>query len=855
MGVTASRIVPAAVLTIGLMTAPIFTPSGHAERSPQENRAIHDSIARVATYYEEHKELRVPPSSGWKHYVRAKRFLDARTINGVLPSAVDRVRAWEIGRARAVAAPPPTEGWFSIGPTNIAGRIVDLKFDPTNPQRVYAASASGGLWSSRNGGDTWRTTTDGLSSLAIGAVCVLPTDPNVVLAATGEGLMWMYVVFGTGIWKSTDAGETWGPTSLSHEITDNHGFYAMEANPFTGTILAGATDGLWRSTDEGDTWNRVLSDGNYFDIKWKPGSASRVYVAKGDSPSGNGVKVSTNDGLTWATAGTGQPPSSSISKTRIAVTQANPSVIYAHYGSSQTGGTLGIYRSTDNGATWSPRNTSLNISGTQGMYAVTIAADPNDPLRVIAGGIELYLSTNGGIDFAETGDGNPLGDETAVHWDHHAIAWEPGSTSRVWVGTDGGAWRSTDDGSTWSPRRNGLVTTQYYDVCLDVQDPGFTMGGSQDNGLTWAEDADTTWSPSTLVADGFACFLEQSSPNTIYSEWQFGGHVKSTDRGQSWFVTQDGIAGYAVPFAPLDLDPNRPGHLYTSSLNGIYRTTNGQTLWVRVSTHQATWVSISPVDGDIVWTTDGNASENPVRLTTDDGATWTTAGAYGFPVGNETKILAHPTDPATAFVLFAGYADVAHVARTTNLGVTWDDVSGDFPPDPANTMVVDPDDPSQWYVGTDTGVWSSENDGVNWMPVGAAFPNVMVHDMELHRQARKLVAITYGRGAMEIDLPSAADAEFPPSFHQADLLLDPPAPNPVSGKVFFRFASRRPGPASLVVVDVHGRLVSHITSLADGDGIIRVAEWTWSRRVSSGAYFVVLRSGSESLSRTLVLVE
>lgn len=834
----------------------LFFPLAQSSAAPppgEEPETIHDWLARSAAFYDEHVELRIPPSSGWKNYVRARRFVDARTIDGVLPEADDRVRAWEIGRARRAAAPRAEGGWFSIGPTNIAGRIVDLKFHPANPGIVYAASASGGLWISHDGGHTWRTTTDELSSLAIGAVCVLPTSPNVVLAATGEGLLWMYVVFGTGIWKSTDAGETWNQTSLTHDVTDGHGFYAMEANPATGTILAGANDGLWRSTDAGDTWSRVLGGGHYYDVRWKPGSASRVYAARGDSPSGNGIKVSTDDGLTWATAGTGQPASSSISKTRISVTPANPSVIYAHYGSSQTHGTLGIYRSTDDGTTWSPRNTSLNISGTQGMYAVTIAVDPDNQQRILAGGIELYLSTNGGATFTETGDGNPLGDDTAVHWDHHAIAWEPGSTSRVWVGTDGGPWMSTDDGTTWSPRRDGLLTTQYYDVCLDPQDPGFTMGGSQDNGLTWAESADSTWFPSTLVADGFACFMERLSPNTIYSEWQFGGHVKSMDRGQSWFETQDGLSGYSVPFAPLDLDPNRPGHLYTSTVNGVFRTTNGQALWERVSVHQATWVSISPVDGNIVWTTDTNALDAPVRVTRNDGASWSPATPYGFAVGNETKILAHPTDPSTAFVTFAGYADVAHVARTTDFGATWEDVSGDFPPDPANTMAVDPDDASHWFVGTDTGVWSSDSEGASWVPLGSTFPNVMVHDLEIHRATRKLVAITYGRGAWEIDLPSPSGVPVSALARNPDLLLDPPAPNPVRFRAVLRFASRRPDPATLDVYDVRGRHVARVANLPAGDGIIRASAWE-PNGAAPGMYFAVLQSGTQSLSRTVVVV-
>jgi len=384
---------------------------------------------------------------------------------------------------------------------------------------------------------------------------------------------------------------------------------------------------------------------------------------------------------------------------------------------------------------------------------VTIAVDPDDPERVIAGGIKLYLSTNGGLTFIETGAGNPLGDEDSVHVDQHAIAWEPGSSSNVWIGSDGGAWRSIDNGDTWRSRRDGLVTTQFYDVCLDSNNPEFIMGGSQDNGLPWVEKAGAQWFPSTLLADGLACFVEPLNPNTIHSEWQFGGHVRSDDRGWSWSPKVNGLTGGSLAFAPLDLDPNRAGHLYTATFDGVFRTNNGQDLWERVALHSPTGLSISPVDGDIVWTTVSLAGYPPVRFTTDDGSTWIFTQPYGFSVGNETKILAHPNDPATVFITFAGYSGIAHLVRTKDFGQTWENVSGDFPPDPANTMAIDPINPSHWFVGTDTGVWYSANEGVNWVPCGAGLPNVVVYDLEIHKRTRKLVACTYGRGIWSIDLP------------------------------------------------------------------------------------------------------
>ncbi len=164
---------------------------------------------------------------------------------------------------------------------------------------------------------------------------------GVGFVASGKG------IFGVGLLRSTDAGATWNQTSISYAVPSNHGFNMIEDNPLTGTILAGANDGLWRSTDQGDTWTQVLSGGNYMDVKWQPGSASRVYVTKCRDPftnsqTTNGVYVSTDDGLTFNLAGTGQPNPATIAQTRLAVTPANPNYIYAHYIASGSWGTIGI---------------------------------------------------------------------------------------------------------------------------------------------------------------------------------------------------------------------------------------------------------------------------------------------------------------------------------------------------------------------------------------------------------------------------------------------------------------------------------------------------------------------------------
>jgi photosystem II stability/assembly factor-like uncharacterized protein len=377
------------------------------------------------------------------------------------------------------------------------------------------------------------------------------------------------------------------------------------------------------------------------------------------------------------------------------------------------------------------------------------------------------------------------------------------------------------------------------------------MGGTQDNGIPGRVDPES-WAVSTLIADGMVCNVDPNNADLIYGEWQFGNHVKSTDGGDSWFTIMNGITGNGSWVTPVDEDQNDPDRLFTSTSAGIFRTTNGGNLWEQVGTHTAIWISISPVDGDVVWTVNADG----VRYTTDDASTWHSAAIYGFPVGAETKIHAHPTDVNTAFVAFSGYgAEHAHIAMTTDMGATWTDVTGDLPPQPVNTMIVDPLDPIVWYIGTDVGVWSSTNGGVSWAPHEVGLPNAVVLDLEIRRNARKLVAGTHGRGAWEIDIPPLAGvAEDVAGGSSINLMLDPPYPNPMRDRTLLRFASKRPGPVSLDIFDAQGRLVDHVGELPNGDGIIRTTWWS-AGDLPSGVYFVTLRAGGEKKSRQMVIAK
>lgn len=804
-------------------------------------------------------ELRTTKSSGWKPYQRRCWFLETRRSDG--PTHPGRLRARALARARAVRAAGARVGggWFNIGPTNLSGRATAIDVDPTDSDRVYVGTPNGGVWRTEDGGATWSTTTDDLPSLAVGALLVLPWSPNVVLVGTGDGTGSAYGLLrtplGIGILRSADGGDSWQTTSLSYPVSGTHGFNEIACNPITRTILAGANDGLWRSTDDGESWTLVLGGGNFFDVTWRPGDPSHVYVAKGRDPflnmqTDNGVLASDDDGLTFALAGTGQPQGSSIGKTKLAVSASDPDVVYAHYSDAGDFGSIGIYRSVDAGATWFIRNVVTDFAGGQGWYNLVLAADPDDADRLIAGGVHLYTSDDAGITFLiRTSPTEQGGNATTPHVDQHVLTYEPSDSDAVWVGCDGGVWRSTDDGDSWASRREGIISFQYYDICTSQTDPLFVVGGTQDNGVP-SRDAETAWSQTTLGGDGAVCNIGSTSTDEVYGELQLGNHFFSTDRGQSWVPRNNGLVGTGIFITPVAQDPNDDGHIYTMSAStGIYRSTDGMISWQNVAPHFARWISVSRADGDVVWTV---SNFSGVWHTATDGESWTQS--VTFPAtGQETKIDAHPTDASSAFVTFGGYSTGTHVVRTIDSGATWQDVTGDFPDLPANTLLVDPQDPERWIVGSDAGVWTSTDGGITWLPLGTGLANVVVTDLEMNLGSRKLVAGTFGRGAWEIDLPLNPVSTPPRGPSSEHLMLDAPRPNPASGEALFRFAARGVGGASLQVFDSRGRLVSRVVSRAATDGVVRVARWD-TRSVPPGTYFAVLSTAEERSTRRVTVV-
>jgi len=614
------------------------------------------------------------------------------------------------------------------------------------------------------------------------------------------------------------------------------GYHAIVSNLETGVLLAASSSGLFRSEDEGASWSTVISDGNWTDVKWRPGGADSAYAIR----EYGGVYVSADGGRSFQIVTAGLPPASAIGGFgKLAPSPSDPRVVYAGFSAADSFTMLGIYRSLDGGSTWTVRSTEPDIYNHQGYYNNTLVVDPQDPGRLFAGGVFLWVSVDSAASWQFL--------YWDAHVDHHAIGFHSASQRDLWFATDGGIYVSRDGENGCTQRNEGLVTAQFYDICLSAMARGLGYGGTQDNGFLRYVGS-PVWTQMT-GADGMACNCDPGDPGHVYLEFQYGGHYVSWDRLETLNEINDGLYGTSRFEAPVDLDPSNAARLFTSTRAGMFRTTNGGALWDYVGVGwDVVSISVSPISSRWIWALERSAGL--VRVSRDGGDTWTAHQAAPFAGIGGMTILADPADSLSAFCTFLHHPALTPlVLRTRDGGETWEDVTGNLGEQSVNTIAIDPARPLDWYAGTDVGVWYTGNGGASWRPYGQGLPNAVVLDIEIHPASSTLWAATHGRGAWQAPTLSGG---APVVTAQRPLSLELGSANPARAAILLRYAARGGGEARLRIYDVRGRLVADLTS-SPADGQVRLATWRGAG-VPNGIYFAELRAGERTVTRKLAIV-
>ncbi len=782
-----------------------------------------------------------------------------------------------------------TESWEPAGPTNIGGRITDVAVHPTDPNVVYAGAAEGGVLKTTDGGQHWTPLFDDQACLSIGAVAIDPAHPEVVYAGTGEvnpgGGSVAYG--GVGIFRSTDGGANWAPLGLEHsgsigrivvDPTDSQRIFVAAM----GLLWANNPErGLYRTTDGGQTWERVLyvnDSTGCVDIILRPDDPNVILAAMWQrvrrpeyydygGPS-CAVHRSTDGGDTWQVVAGGLPaPGASSGRIGLSLCAAQPNVMYAVY-ADRTGYFAGLYKSTNGSVSWIRTNDGAlsGIFSSYGWWFGNVRAHPVNPDWIYVLGLDFYRSTNGGQSYFYAGG--------SMHVDHHGLAFGPGTNPVAYCGNDGGMYRATDGGSSWTLLPDQPIT-QIYRVALDAQNPLALYSGCQDNGTCRTLTGGLSDWTMIYGGDGFQPLVHPQSSSRIWAQYQYASLSYSSNGGGGWSGAVSGIgSGDRRNWnTPLIQDPTNPDRRYLGTQR-LYRSASN-TSWTAISPdltggpHQGgsgqvdgilTTIAVSPLDGQILWT---GSDDGRVHVTADGGTNWSDVST-GLPERWITSVRTDPFDAHTAYVTISGFRwaePLPHVFRTTDLGTTWDAISGNLPEAPVNDLLADPLLPEHLVVATDVGVYATANGGESWFMLGADLPRVVVTSLAFAPASRRLYAGTYGRSFFACtlgDLTAVDEGQEQAGARRPAPRLLAPQPSPARGATTLRWENTPAGRAEIEVFSVTGRRVWH-RSLADRAR--QAGELRWDLRddegrpVPAGAYYARLRVDGKATRGRAIIVE
>jgi photosystem II stability/assembly factor-like uncharacterized protein len=708
---------------------------------------------------------------------------------------------------RAGYQPTDEVVWSQAGPSNIGGRVTAIGVHPSAPNVIYLGAADGGVLKSTDSGITWTPVFDAVGALSIGAIAVDPTNASTIWVGTGEANAAGDNYPGNGIYRSTNAGSTWDFMGLPNSehigriVIDPTNSQRIFAAVCGNLWVPNPDRGVYRTTNGGTSWERVLhmTDSTAaIDVVINPQNPQIVYAAMWElmrRPNqrrvgglSSGIWRSTNGGTNWTQLTSGLPPNSStIGRIGLTISPSNPSILYAVY-ANDPGDLMGIWKTTNGGDAWTQTSapSSATLYNGYGWYFGMINVDPVDPNKVFVAGLPIYRTTNGGTSWSNV-SGN-------THVDHHAMWINPNNTNQVYNGNDGGFYYSTNGGSAWTKSLN-LHISQFYAIGLDNLNPLRLYGGTQDNGTLRTLTGNLNDWTMILGGDGFYAVVDYTNSNVIYAEYQYGALNKSTNGGTSFSSCVSGInsADRRNWSTPVVMDPTSNATLYYGTYR-LWKTTNSAGAWTAISNdltdgnqggnvtfNTITTIAVSPVNGQVIYvgTDDGN-----VWVTQNGGTGWAQVNAT-LPDRWITRVLASSANVGTAYVTLSGYRInefLPHVFRTTNYGANWTDISGNLPEGPINAIVEDPLYPNRLAVGTDFGVYYTENLGTSWQPLGISLPVSSVNDLKIHAAARKIVAGTHGRSMYKASLDSIPSP--PPNVTVTLTPINPPIVVPAQGGSF-----------------------------------------------------------------------
>lgn len=687
--------------------------------------------------------------------------------------------------------------WVNMGPTRAdvaknggtslaksdAGRPTGIVIDPANVNIIYASFAGGGLWKTTNGGTNWTPMTENLGTLSIGALAMDPNATSTIYLGLGDA----FDGTGIGMVKSTDGGVTWSaPVFLGDSTVIN----AIQVSPTNSSVVLAATNrGLFRSTNAGTSWTLVsLPTGQtavpyIWTIAWTGGTTFAVSleanpgVATGTTD--GQVMRTTDNGVSWVKA-TGYTVAAGIGRSTIAAAPSNRNTLYALAAipnASSASDLADILKSTNGGATWTAlgvakkrytkTNTESSTLGTllngQGWYNHMVQVDPTNANVAYFGGALLMAKTSdGGSTFTQKTNWLAQFSLPYVHADFHESAMQ-GST--LIVGTDGGLFKSTDGGTTFTDALNlGLTTHLIYSVGSSPANVNAMIGGFQDNGTRVRSGTTSTFN-QYIGGDGFGSAIHRTNASTMLGSLYYSRIYKSTNGGLTFTSASSGITesnnSSSAPFNTGITSWEGAANadtVFTWSNTKVYKSINYAGTWTAMgvtglptTSFYIRGVGVAASNVNVVGLV---ANGGRVFLTSNGGTSWTAAATLPNNGSSLSKIAFDPTNPAVVYVTsVAADATKNHIWKSTDSGATWTTIDGTGLPTgaPVNTVKVDPNSSSTVYVGTHFGVYRSVDGGATWARFGTGMPLVNVDDIYISADSTLVRAASFGRGFWQLN--------------------------------------------------------------------------------------------------------
>lgn len=680
----------------------------------------------------------------WEYAMEPRLYPSGNRINSKI-----YVQAWDkIQKMKPTLAKTNSE-WQPVGPTSWIsqgwnpglGRINAITQDPNDVNTLYVCTPAGGLWKSTDLGDNWTSLTDHLPAIGASGLAIDPTNSNVLYLATGDGDG--SDTYSFGVLKSIDGGETWETTSLIYEFSQEVRCSDILLDPTDPNKIWVATNlGLLTSTDAGNSWVETIH-GSIRDIEVKPNDPNIVYAA------GRNFYRSADGGMSFSQITEGVPPNPNVNRLAIAITAANPDLVYMIAGSNEDSGFYGFYRSDDSGQSFELRSDSPNILtyseigdgvGGQSWYDLAITASSTDENDVFIGGVNVWKTGNGGLSWEIISHWVYPSNIGYTHADIHVLE---AYGNKLYCGSDGGIFSSNDDGSSWEDRSAGLQISQFYRLAVSTTNPDIILTAAQDNGTNIFNGTEYS---HLLGGDGNAALIDYSNDQIMYSAYPGGEIQKSTNGGQSFDDFNQGIDESGSWVTPFKISPTNHNVLFAAFEN-VWRK-SGNADWQRISnfsisgTLQA--LCIAPSDADVIYT----AKYGTIFKTTDGGENWSNI-SNGLPNLTITGIEIHPENPAELWVTMSGYNANSKVFHSTDSGDNWENLTLNLPNIPVNCVSYQLGSSDGIYIGTDAGVFYKDNTYTNWNPYNDGLPNVIVNQIVFQYQTSKILLATFGRGVWE----------------------------------------------------------------------------------------------------------